>query len=120
MENNRQEQIEALETLKEFNKKIIKNIPILKRELLGQRLDDTKQFMNSIVNAINWEIEVLNQTMDVLNDGKERISKDAVNTKITILSEAINSKDDGRIAAAFENLLPALESLQAAVEEVTA
>lgn len=120
MEDNRAEQIEALETLVEFNEKVIKNITILVKELRGARLEDTDKFQSSIVNAINWEIEVLNGTMEVLNDGKARVDKEVVNEKIIALGEAIKSKKDEQLASAFEDVQAELENLGSAAKEVIA
>lgn len=120
MEDKRAEQLEALETLAEYNDRIIKNIPILVKELNGARLEDTDKFLDGIIKAINWEIEVLNATMDVLNEGKERIRKAEINDKIVALGEAISSKDDAKMAAAFEGMMPVLENLKSAVQEVLA
>lgn len=120
MEDRRREQIEALETLAEYNERVLKNIPILVKELSGERLDDTNKFIESIVSAINWEIEVLNLTMDVINEDKERISKESINEKIIALGEAINAKDDEQMAQAFGDMIPVLESLGVAVKEVIA
>ena len=41
MEDNRKEQIEALQVLTEFNGRLVKNMSILVKELSGERLDDT-------------------------------------------------------------------------------
>ena len=76
MEENRKEQIEALEVLVDFNERLVKNIRILVKELSGERLDDTDNFIKGIVDAMNWEIQVMNGTMDVLNEGKVRIEKE--------------------------------------------
>jgi len=118
MEDMRKEQIEALETLVEFNDRLLKNIPILVKELSGARLEDTDKFADNIIKAINWEIEVMNLTMDLLNESKERIVKDVANDKIIALSEAINAKDDVKMAEAFEALLPVLENLGVVAKEV--
>lgn len=120
MEDSRAEKIEALETLVTFNDKVIKNIGILVKELTGQRLDDTDKFQDSIINAINWEIQVLNATMDVLNEGEERIVKDAFNEKVVALGEAVKSREDQKIADAFCALEPELEKLGAVAKEVIA
>ena len=53
MEDNRKEQIEALEVLLEFNERLVKNMKIIVKELSGKRLDDTDKFLKSIVDAIN-------------------------------------------------------------------
>lgn len=120
MDEKRAEQLEALETLAEFNERVLKNLSILIKELSGERLDDTDKFQESIINAINWEIEVLNATFDVINEGVERLTKEVVNEKIVGLSEALKSGEDTKLAAAFEELLPVLEKLDKAVKEVLA
>lgn len=118
MEDNRVEKIEALGTLVEFNDKVVKNIGILVKELSGQRLEDTDKFQESIINAINWEIQVLNGTMDIINEGEERIVKETFNKKVVALGEAVNSKDEQRLAEAFDELKVELEKLGVAVKGV--
>lgn len=118
MEDNRQEQIEALEVLAEFNTRLIKNMKIVIKELSGARLEDTDNFIKSIIDAMNWEIQVMNGTMELLNEGKERVNKEAFNQKIVAFSEAIAAKDDAKMAAAVEALLPCFEGLGEAAAEV--
>lgn len=120
MKAERTEQLEALETLAEYNDRIIKNIPILVKELNGARLEDTDKFLNGIIQAINWEMQVVNLTMDVLNGGRERVCKERVNARIKELSEAVVSGDDERMKVAFEGIMPILENLKEAVREVLA
>lgn len=120
MEDKRSEQIEALQTLAEYNEKVLKNIPILVRELRGERLEDTGKFLTAIVNAINWEVQVLNGTLDVLNEKEENVSKENVNQKILALSDALKEKDDKAQAEAFEQLIPELELIEKTINEVVA
>ena len=75
MEDARKEQLEALEVLTEFNERLVKNMNIIVKELSGERLDDTDKFLKSIVDAINWEIQVVNGTMEVLNDGDRKSTR---------------------------------------------
>jgi len=118
MEDNRQEQLEALEVLKEFNERILKNIPILIRELSGERLMDTDKFLKGVIDAMNWEIQVVNGTMDLLNEGKERINKEEFNEKVVAVSDAVVAKDDMAMAKAFEAITPYFEKLGEAVNEI--
>ena len=118
MEDNRQEQVEALEVLVEFNQRIVKNIGIVIKELSGARLDDTDNFIKGITDAMNWEIEVVNGTMDLLNEGKVRVDKERFNEKVIALSTAINSKNDADMAEAFREVLPYFEELGKAAAEV--
>ena len=118
MEDKRAEQKEALETLVEFNERLLKNMNIVVKELSGARLDDTDKFLKSIIDAMNWEIGVMNGTMSLLNEGGERINKEQFNSKVIVFGEAVNEKDDAKMAAAIKELIPEFEGLGAAAREV--
>lgn len=118
MEDNRKEQKEALEVLLEFNGRILKNMHILIKELSGQRLDDTDKFIKGIVDAMNWEIEVMNGTMSLLNEGKERINKKEFNDRIVEFGKSISAKDDAKMAECVKELIPLFENLGNAAQEV--
>lgn len=118
MEDNRTEQVEALEVLTEFNERLVHNMEIVVKELSGARLDDTDKFLKSIIDAINWEIQVVNGTMDLLNEGEVRVDKEFFNNAIVALSEAINQKDDARMAEEFKNVIPIFRQLGESAEEV--
>ena len=118
MEDNRREQVEALEVLLEFNERLMKNIGIVVKELSGNRLDDTDKFIKGIIDAMNWEIQVMNGTMDLLNEGMVRVDKELFNEKIVALGAAVNSKKDEEMAKAFEGILPYFEGLGKAAAEV--
>lgn len=118
MSDNRKEQMEALEIMSEFNERLVKNMKIIVKELSGERLDDTDKFLKSIVDAINWEIQVVNGTMEVLNEDTIRVDKVTFNDSIVALSDAINEKDDVKMAAEFEKVIPLFEQLGKSVQEV--
>lgn len=118
MIENRAEQKEALETLTGFNVRLINNMKLIVQELSGERKEDTDAFLNDIVQALNWEIQVVNGTMELLNEGKIRIDKEAFNAKIAALGEAIAAKDDRAMAEQFKEVIPVFEGLEKAAEEV--
>ena len=118
MEDNRKEQMEALETLMEFNDRLVKNMQIIVKELSGNRLEDTDKFLKSILDAINWEIQVVNGTMDVLNEGEERVNKETFNDAVVALSDAVSAKDDAKMAEAVTALIPVFEKLGESAKEV--
>lgn len=120
MEDKRTEQKEALEVLVEFNERLVKNMNIIVKELSGARLDDTDKFLKGITDAMNWEIQVLNGTMELLNEGKERVNKESFNASVIKLSDAIQAKDDTAMAAAFTELIPVFENLGTSAKEVIA
>lgn len=117
MESNRNEQVEALKVLLEFNGRLVNNMKALVRELSGNRLEDTDKLLKSVIDALNWEIQIVNSTMEVLNDGEERIDKAAFNGVIISLSEAIASKDDLKMAEQFRQVIYVFEKLEIAVGE---
>ena len=118
MEDKRTEQVEALEVLVEFNERLVKNVGIVIKELSGARLDDTDKFIKGIIDAINWEIHVMNGTMELLNEGRVRVDKERFNEKIIALGEAVNAGNDAGLADAFEAILPYFEELGKAAAEV--
>nr|WP_138347034.1 molecular chaperone [Roseburia hominis] len=120
MMENRKEQKEALETLVEFNERLVKNMHIIVKELSGNRLEDTDKFLKAIVDAMNWEIAVMNGTMTLLNEGKQRVDKDTFNKKVLEFGTAINSKNDVAMADAITQLIPEFENLGNAAKEVIA
>ena len=83
MEDNRAEQKEALETLMEFNTRLVKNMEIITKELSGARLEDTDAFLEDIIKAMNWEIQVMNGTMEFSSVPGE-------GTKVTVNLQLVN------------------------------
>ena len=118
MENNRKEQIEALAVLEEFNSRLVNNMHIIVKELSENRLEDTNKFLKSILDAINWEIQVVNGTMEVLNEGKERVNKEVFNDAVVALSDAVKANDDKKMAEAFTIIIPVFENLGESAKEV--
>ena len=118
MEDNRKEQMKALETLTEFNDRLVNNMQIIVKELSGNRLEDTDKFLKSILDAINWEIQVVNGTMDVLNECEERVNKETFNDAVVALSDAVNAKDDAKMAEAFTAIIPGFEKLGESAKKV--
>lgn len=118
MEDNRKEQMEALETLMEFNDRLVNNMQIIVKELSGNRLEDTDKFLKSILDAINWEIQVVNGTMEVLNESKERVNKETFNDAVVALNDAVKENDDAKMAEAFTAIIPVFENLGKSAKEV--
>lgn len=118
MESTREEQQEALETLIEFNERLLKNMRIIVKELSGARLDDTDIFLADILKAINWEIQVINGTIGLLNEKEQNIDKNAFNQAIIQLNTAVKDNDDAKMAAAFQGVIPLFEKLEEAAKKV--
>ena len=118
MEEQIVEQKEALETLIEFNERLVKNMNIIIKELSGTRMDDTDGFLKGIIDAMNWEIGVMNGTLSLLNSGEERIHKDEFNEKVIAFGNAVENKNDSEMAVAIQNLIPEFQNLGEAAKAV--
>lgn len=118
MEDKRKEQMEALEALKDYNPKLCKALKEIIPELKGDKKEDTKDYADHIFRGVNWELQVINGTMELLNEKKEQVSKEALNEMISHVNDAYVSKDDGRLAQVIEEeLLPLTEKLNDCIAE---
>lgn len=119
MKTNRKEQIEALQVLGEFQNKIIGNTEILIDEMKTSKKKDTDDLLKSVTDALNWEMSILNNTLDFINEKDEILNKRDINDAVIDLSRALQTQKDDMIAAALEkNLLPMLQKVKNAVQEV--
>lgn len=86
----------------EYSPKLIKSMKAVVEELRGNRQPDTDEYLLSIIKGMNWEIEVLNGTMDYLNETEQIIDKAAANELFISFSRTYQEKDDIKLADAFE------------------
>ena len=118
MENNKKEQLEALKVLADFQNKMISNAEILIEELTTVKKEDTNDLLKSVTDSLNWEIGVLNGTLSLINEESEKLSKEDINSAVTILADALRTQDDKNIAEALEQeLLPMLKKVRDVVAE---
>ncbi len=120
MDNNlNAEQIEALEVYIEYNKKLMNSINMLLSELREQRKDDTDEFQKKIIEGLNWEIQILNGTLSLINQKEERINKNEVNQQVLKLGEALKTGEDKKIADSFEkDILPEFTKVEEIIQVV--
>lgn len=119
MKDLRTQQLEALEGIQAYNKKLKPGVKNVIDEFRGERQSDTDEFFKTVSTGINWIIEVVNLIMPMLNEEKERINKEAVNEQVAALNDAITEKDEDKIATILEQgILTFLETLDCAAEEL--
>lgn len=118
MEDMRAQQIEALEVFKDYNERLVRSMGNIIPELEGDRKEDTDKFLDEIIKGINWEIGILNGTMELINEDEERLKKEEINSSILELSKALEGKKDDEIAASFKETLPVFENFGKVAEEV--
>lgn len=116
MENEFREEIEALEELKSYNVKMVKTLKEIIPELKGQKKEDTDEYFQHILKGLNWEIQVLNGTMNYLNRNEIIIDKEKLNRSISELNSAISDKNECLIIYAIENLFSFFENLNGIID----
>lgn len=98
MIENRNEQIEAVEALKEYNVKLLKALKEITDELKGARKEDTDDYVDHIFRGINWELQVINGTLELLNEKKNQVSKAELNAMVEEINIAYKAKDGEKLA----------------------
>lgn len=122
MENKsiKQQQLEALEELYHYSQKLIPAIETIITELKGEKQEDTDEFLKSIINGINWIIEIFNRTKDLVNIEEVVIEKEVINDGILRFGEAVKSKDDSGVAEALnDKILPFILTFSARAATLT-
>ncbi|QHQ60705.1 molecular chaperone [Anaerocolumna sedimenticola] len=114
------QQMEALEELHNYLIKLVPAVEAIIIELRGEKRSDTDELFNAIINGINWSIEVLNRTMDIVNENDEVIEKENINDTIKKFSFAIREHNELDIADILEkNILPFLVTVKSRVSVIT-
>lgn len=111
-ESTRQEKIEAIVGICQYDRKLIDALEDLADDLESGKETLPSELLGTVMQGINWTVGVLNQTMDVFNEGEEKLEKQMINDALVAFNEAYSCDDAGKIAAAIKNsLLPCLERI---------
>lgn len=111
-ESTRQEKIDAIVGICQYDRKLIDALEDLADDLESRKETLPSELLGTIMQGINWTVEVLNQTMDVFNEGEEKLEKQMINDALVAFNEAFTSNDADKIATAIKNsLLPCLKRI---------
>lgn len=113
-----QEKKEAIEVMDEYLDKLIPGIETAAQELEFDRKLDTDEFLKKCIDGLNWVIEIYNRVSDVLGKGEEIVSKEEMNPVIMDLGNALQDKEDIKIAEALKEVIPFLKRIKAAIQAV--
>lgn len=118
MDDLRKQQMEALEAVYDYNKKIIPALQTVIEELRGAEKEDTKDYLDYVLKGINWVIQVTNGTMKLINEEEVKIDKEETNQIILDLNDAIRSKNNLDIAMILERgIVPFINKLSECAKE---
>lgn len=116
----REQQIEALSEVYKYLQKLLPAAESIVKELREAKQADTDELLGSIINGLNWIIEVLNRTLDIINEEEIIIEKERINAFINNLGNALREKDDLKISDSFEkDIIPFLLLLNGRLEKIT-
>ncbi len=119
MSDNRNEQIEALQALLEYNPRLIHGMQAVTVELEGNRKPDTDEFLKAVINGMNWEIQIVNGTKEVIDEQDVAIDRQTMNESFKEFSDAYARKDDYAMAVLFfQKLIPFFETFEKAARNV--
>lgn len=119
MEERERLQYEVLKELITYSEKLIPAVQTLIEEMHGDVKEDTGEFLNEVINGINWEIEVYNQCASLINSKSSFIDKKTMIAAVTSLGQSLGSGDNAMVADCLENyFLPFLNKLALAAKMV--
>lgn len=119
MDEREQLQREVLVELISYSEKLIPAVQTIIEELRGNEKEDTGEFLNEVINGINWEIEVYNQCASLLNTKSSYIDKKQMIAAVTSLGQSLGSGNNYIVADCFErDFLPFLNKLSLAAKMI--
>ncbi|MBQ2275493.1 MAG: molecular chaperone [Lachnospiraceae bacterium] len=109
----KEQQIEALTEMVSYEERLIPGLYAVITELTEERKEDTDEFLVTLINGMNWVFQIVNHTLDLLNEKEADLDKEKINDAITIFTKAKEEKNDEAIANAIsEYLIPILQRVQ--------
>ena len=103
MEDMREQQKEALLTARDYIGKLLDAVDVVGVELSGEEQEDTKEYLDTILKGVNWTIEVLNRTIDYVNENEELIQKESVNDRMLHFSSVYESSNRQALNEALQS-----------------
>lgn len=99
------EVIEAVLTASEYCKKLERALGNVAFEFENGKADDTEDYAKSILEGVNWTIQVYNATKDYLKEIGFEVDQNAVNEAIKAIGKAYEDDDDNAKAELFKGEL---------------
>ena len=103
MEDLREQQKEALLTARDYIGKLLDAVDVVGVELSGEEQEDTKEYLDTILKGVNWTIEILNRTIDYVNENEELIQKESVNDRMLHFSSVYESSNRQALNEALQS-----------------
>lgn len=114
----KEQQVEALQVLTEYSVKLIKGMKTSAEELMGCRKEDTDEFLRMVLDGVNWELNVLNGCLSLINEEEKVLDKKRANETILDFQQVFSSKNDEAISKAItEKLIPLVEQITEAAQK---
>ena len=111
-ETTREDKIEAIIGICRYDRKLIDALELLADDFRRGRETLPSELLGTVMQGINWTVEVLNQVMNVLNEGEEKIEKQMINDALVAFNDAFTSENVEQIAQCIDaSLVPCLEQI---------
>lgn len=111
-ETKREDKIEAIIGICRYDRKLIDALELLAEDFKWGKETMPSELLGTVMQGINWTVEVLNQVMDVLNEGDKKVEKQMINDALVAFDEAFKSQDENKMAETIEaSLIPCLEQI---------
>lgn len=95
--------MEALEELCIYDKKLLRILPTISRELSEDLQGDTLDLLHQFADGLNWVIEVTNACMELIQENKSKINSKQISNSVEAFECALNKEDLEEIASVMQN-----------------
>lgn len=117
-ETTREDKIEAIIGICKYDRKLIDAIELLAEDFKTGREKLPSELLGTVMQGINWTVEVLNQVMDVLNEGEKKVDKQMINDALVAFNDAFTGGDEKKLSQTMTaSLIPCLEQICAVGEQ---
>lgn len=115
-ENTRQEKLEAVADICQYDRKIIAALKALNESVdAGQQIP--AEWWDNVMQGINWTVEVLKRVMDVMEEGG--IDKNKINDALTSFNSAYAKGDEKELSRVIAlSLIPCIEHICTVGEKI--
>lgn len=108
-----EEQKEAMQEASSYLERLIPVAKELLTEFQEEIKEDSYEYLNLVIDGLNWIIELYNSTMDVINEEEDQIDTSEMDRAMKRFGSAVAAQDKVIVAEELEqNVIPFLNKMK--------
>lgn len=108
-----EEQKEAMQEASSYLERLIPVAKELLTEFQEEIKEDSYEYLNLVIDGLNWIIELYNSTMDVINEAEDQVDTSEMDRAMKRFGSAVAAQDKVIVAEELEqNVIPFLNKMK--------